>query len=420
MQIQLRSGAEFYLDGLLVECILADLRARNLASVAMVCRSLRLPAQAAAYRALTRIVDRMQCKLMERYERGSSWVKQLREWEALDAANKVWLQAAAPNVVTVEKRGEGTFVKRVGDLSGNGYGATMHQQMPALRQDAINGHAAFDFDGHAVLKTIPFAEPMQQPVTLIVVARARGDTTIVDSLTPSSSRFEVCHGYPTGWHPSPEICMTASGEAACSKVSPLGAARARLLRTCLAGLGGPTHSQGERPGHWARSHHLWRSSPPLPKPPRSHRPSPTACALLENKGGTDSPKYSARGSTRGTGEWHVYTAVFDHKKSEMYVDGNCEASGKNVGSNSLDGLSLGCDHTGVFYLTGMIAELRLYNCHMPAAQRVQTEAALARRYALDYTDAPSLPPSPSRGLASRIASCMPRYSEGDAASTADP
>ena len=116
----------------------------------------------------------------------------------------------------------------------------------------------------------------------------------------------------------------------------------------------------------------------------------------------------------------MYTAVFDHKKSEMYVDGNCEAFGKNVGSNSLDGLSLGCDHTGVFYLTGMIAELRLYNCHMPAAQRVQTEAALARRYSLEYTDAPSLPPSPTRGLASRIASCMPRYSEGDAASTADP
>ena len=52
MQIQLRSGAEFYLDGLLVECILADLRARNLASVAMVCRSLRLPAQAAAWAAV--------------------------------------------------------------------------------------------------------------------------------------------------------------------------------------------------------------------------------------------------------------------------------------------------------------------------------------------------------------------------------
>lgn len=349
MQIQLHSGAEFYLDGLIVECILGNLRARSLATAAMLCRTLRLPAQAAAYRALTTIVDRMQCELMQRYERGSSWIRQLREWESLDADNKVWLQAAAPNVVTVEKKGEGTFVKRVGDLSGNGYGAAMHKQMPLLRQDAINGHAAFDFDGHAVLKTIKFAEPLQQPVTLMVVARARGDTTIVDSLSPGSGRFEVCHGYPTGWHPSPEICMTAS----------------------------------------------------------------------ENKGGTDSPKHQARGSTRGTGEWHLYTAVFDQKNSEMFVDGNCESSGKNVGSNSLDGLSLGCDHTGVFFLTGMIAELRLYNCHMPAAQRVQTEAALARRYALDYTDVPAPPPSPSRGLA-RFASCMPRYSEGETASTAAP
>ena len=34
----------------------------------------------------------------------------------------------------------------------------------------------------------------------------------------------------------------------------------------------------------------------------------------------------------------MYTAVFDHKKSEMYVDGNCEASGKNVGSKFFDGL----------------------------------------------------------------------------------
>jgi len=349
MQIQLRSGAEFYLDGLIVECILGNLRSRGLATAAMVCRTLRLPAQAAAYRSLTTIVDRMQCELMQRYERGSSWIRQLREWETLEADNKVWLQAAASNVVTVEKKGEGTFVKRVGDLSGNGYGATMHKQMPALRQDAINGHAAFEFDGHGVLKTRPFAEPLQQPVTIMVVARARGDTTLVDSLNPGSGRFEVCHGYPTGWHPSPEICMTAS----------------------------------------------------------------------ENKGGTDSPKHSARGSTRGTGEWHVYTAVFDQKKSAMFVDGNCEASGKNVGSNSLDGLSLGCDHTGVFFLTGMIAELRLYSCHMPAAQRVQTEAALARRYSLDYTDAPILPPSPSRGLG-RFASCMPRYSEGEAASTTAP
>ena len=49
MQIQLHSGAEFYLDGLIVECILGNLRARSLATAAMLCRTLRLPAQAAAY-----------------------------------------------------------------------------------------------------------------------------------------------------------------------------------------------------------------------------------------------------------------------------------------------------------------------------------------------------------------------------------
>ena len=89
----------------------------------------------------------------------------------------------------------------------------------------------------------------------------------------------------------------------------------------------------------------------------------------------------------------------------MFVDGNCESSGKNVGSNSLDGLSLGCDHTGVFFLTGMIAELRLYNCHMPAAQRVQTEAALARRYALDYTDVPAPPPARAEAWLVSPAAC---------------
>ena len=47
-------------------------------------------------------------------------------------------------------------------------------------------------------------------------------------------------------------------------------------------------------------------------------------------------------STRGTGDWHVYTAVFDQRKSEVFVDGYCEASGKNVGANCLDGLSIGC------------------------------------------------------------------------------
>lgn len=55
-------------------------------------------------------------------------------------------------------------------------------------------------------------------------------------------------------------------------------------------------------------------------------------------------------STRSTGDWHIYTAIYDHRKSEVYVDGYCEGSGKSAGSNGLDGLSVGCDHNGVFYL----------------------------------------------------------------------
>jgi hypothetical protein len=47
-----------------------------------------------------------------------------------------------------------------------------------------------------------------------VVARARGDTTIIDALGTNSSRFELCHGYPSGYHATPEICMTASGHDA--------------------------------------------------------------------------------------------------------------------------------------------------------------------------------------------------------------
>ena len=103
-----------------------------------------------------------------------------------------------------------------------------------------------------------------------------------------------------------------------------------------------------------------------------------------------------RQHARGTGEWHVYTTVFDHRRSEIYVDGYCEASGKSAGGNALDGLSLGCDHNGVFFLNGSIAELRLFHAHLPAPQRVQIEAALAQRYGISYSFAMQMSP-PGRG-----------------------
>lgn len=332
MQLHLpKTGSEIYLDGLILECIFSNFRARDLATISGVCRALRSPSQLAAYRSLVLMVQRMQCSLLRHCERGS-WIHQLREWEAFQIANVMWLQATEEQCVVV-KQGELKLVKCAKDMSGNSNRALNGQRMPVLRPDSVNGHAAFEFDGASVLKTRPFSQPLPQPVTLMVVARARGDTTIVDSLGPQSGRFELCHGYPSGWHPSPEICMSASGE-------------------------------------------------------------------------DSAPKQSLRGSTRGTGDWHIYTAIFDNKKSEIFVDGYCEASGKTAGPNSLDGLSIGCDHNGVFFLTGSIAELRLFSCHMPTAQRVQTEAALAHRYGLEYSSVPA-PPAKSGHSLSRF-SCVPR------------
>jgi len=332
MDLSLKSGARLYLDGLIVEAIFLNLNAKELATASTVCRALRAPAQLAAYRALVQLVMRMQSTLLRHCERGS-WVSQLREWESVQHSCVMWLQAEAQHMVLV-KQGEQRFVKRCADLSGNGNQASMYQRMPVFKPASVNGHGCLEFDGASVLKTRPFAEPLQQPVTLMVVARARGDTTIIDSLGPHSSRFELCHGYPSGWHATPEICMTASGH-------------------------------------------------------------------------DSSPRHSLRGSTRGTGDWHVYTAIFDQRRSEVYVDGYCEATGKNVGSNALDGLSIGCDHNGVFFLNGALAEIRVYHCHLPKAQRVQTEAALASRFGLSYSVAPTMPTPPK--TTARF-SCAPRVS----------
>ena len=106
--------------------------------------------------------------------------------------------------------------------------------------------------------------------------------------------------------------------------------------------------------------------------------------------GTDaSPRQSLRGTTRGTGDWHLFTAIFDNKHSEIYVDGYCESSGKSPGTNSLDGLTIGCDHAGVFFLTGSVAEVR-------------PDPTLPRHTSGTLPSPPSFPfqrlPSPSRGF----------------------
>jgi len=339
LSLTLRCGAEYFLDGLLVETILSNLGATDLAAVAATCSSLRRPCEAVAATSLRLLLVRMQTEPV-RAELVRGAIARLMLWELIAADCHLWLQADERYLTLAERFGT-SYVQACADRSGSGHGAYSHLNGPEFLPDALHGCGVFLFDGAAVLKTRPFTEPIPQPITLMVVAKARGDTTIIDALGTSSSRFELCHGYPTGWHPSPEICITASGHDA-------------------------------------------------------------------------SPKHSLRGATRGTGEWHIYTAVFDTKRSEIYVDGFCEATGnKSVGSNLLDGLSIGCDHNGIFFLIGCVAELRLFRRNLSTAHRVQIEASLARRYGLAYSMARELP-SPTR-QASRF-TCVLRNMRAAAAS----
>ena len=80
-------GNEYYLDGLVLDCILSSFNARELARLSAVCKALRSPAQLAAHRALLAIVRRLDCTLLRHCERGS-WIHQLAEWETLAAATE--------------------------------------------------------------------------------------------------------------------------------------------------------------------------------------------------------------------------------------------------------------------------------------------------------------------------------------------
>jgi len=247
----------------------------------------------------------------------ASRIAQYGAWTSVEACTVMWLRAA-PNTL---KLLPGRRVERWEDISGRGHHAIAcrGERMPEYVADALDSQqgeqGAIDFTGRSVLATLPFSTPLPQPLTIMIVARARGDVTLVDSLTSRSSRFELCHGYPTAdaiSRSAPHVCMTAYGS-------------------------------GET---------------------------------------TPGPSHLLRGRTRATNAWHVYTAIYDGDKSELYVDGIREASGKAVGKGSLDGLRLGCDHTATFYLKGAIAELRVFSCHLSPTPRAQLEAAMALRYGL--------------------------------------
>mmetsp|Transcript_21763 Transcript_21763/g.70327 ORF Transcript_21763/g.70327 Transcript_21763/m.70327 type:complete len:108 (-) Transcript_21763:788-1111(-) len=64
--------------------------------------------------------------------------------------------------------------------------------------------------------------------------------------------------------------------------------------------------------------------------------------------------------------------------------------------------------SGIFFLIGSIAEVRLFKDNLPMAQRIQIEASLAKRYDLPYSVARDLP-TPPRSRVSSL-NCNPRPS----------
>ena len=98
-------------------------------------------------------------------------------------------------------------------------------------------------------------------------------------------------------------------------------------------------------------------------------------------GGSGAGGSGAGGAARG---WHVYCAVFDGERSELYVDGRCEARGVVPPEASLDGLTVGIDNERHYQLNGAIAQVRVLAGRLPEAHREALEASLARRYGLAH------------------------------------
>ena len=337
MEYTTPEGKIMYLDALIVQRILESLETvADLQNAAAISRSFKEQASDVASDSLFELYTKLRVLPRKPSIEGDTRISQLGSWSSVQHKAVLWLSAEADNLKLkppdrYDPPNAPLKVMQMHDASGHGRHATAPavDRMPTFVPDAFGpGVGALEFGGSSFLQTMPFISTLPQPLTLVIVARARGDTTLVDSLSPKSARFELCHGYPTASSATPatpEVCMSAAGK------------------------------------------------------------------------GTDAPEKLLRGATKSVNEWHVYTAIFDGDKSEMYVDGHREAGGKTVGSSSLDGLRIGCDHTSTFFLRGAVAELRLFSCHLSEGPRSQMEAALALRYGLNPMGRMPTTPSKLRG-----------------------
>ena len=161
---------------------------------------------------------------------GRSWITQLGTWAAVEARCVLTLRADPKEMQLVRPtspsrdfsaNAAGLRVAKMTDISGNGHHLTAvsADRRPKFEPDALGpGMGALDFGGASVLQTAPFRTPLPQPISFMIVAKCYGDTTLCDSLTPTSARFELCHGYARmpRQHPTPARAHTRGHTNTCS------------------------------------------------------------------------------------------------------------------------------------------------------------------------------------------------------------
>ena len=137
---------------------------------------------------------------------GRSWITQLGTWAAVEARCVLTLRADPKQMQLVRPTSPsrdfspgvaGLRVAQMTDVSGRGHhaSAVSAERQPKFEPNALGpGMGALDFGGASVLQTAPFDTPLPQPISFMIVAKCHGDTTLCDSLTPASARFELCHG----------------------------------------------------------------------------------------------------------------------------------------------------------------------------------------------------------------------------------
>ena len=185
----LANAQQVHLDDLVLHQILNHLDATNLAAVAKTSTALRKAVKLTAYEKLQLSARSQNITLQTQTE----LLQQLHKMEFIAKNTVFWLRAdqdAMQSVSLKDSRGNQKNFQYVRDLSSHENHAYSTKVSPTYCPDAVNGYGAFEFAGASVLKTRPFAQPLPQPITIMIVARATGDTTLIDALGP---RYSLDH-----------------------------------------------------------------------------------------------------------------------------------------------------------------------------------------------------------------------------------